>query len=83
MNDEGKTMFTSVELEQLADWVAEKVADKIAGRKHLVDRHAMAKLLGVSMATFDRQLRDVGLPRVRIGRRIQFDPADVIAYMKE
>jgi excisionase family DNA binding protein len=79
MNDPN-LLLSPVELELLANQVAERVSDMLSHRTRLVDRHELAKILGVSLPTLDRQLRNKNVPRVRIGRRLQFDPTEVIAF---
>jgi excisionase family DNA binding protein len=82
MNDD---MYTSVmapaELEQLARAIADRVADQLTMRRRLTTRHETAKILGVSVPTIDRMLRDNEIPFIAIRGKRLFDAAAVIAHL--
>lgn len=67
------------EIAALADAVAEQVVDKLTSRPRLVDRYELAKLLSVSVPTIERLSAAGDIPLVRMGRRVLYDPAAVIA----
>ncbi|TWT79429.1 hypothetical protein CA13_08300 [Planctomycetes bacterium CA13] len=73
--------FTPVELETLADAVAERVADRLANRRRLLTRHELSQVIGVSVPKLDTMLRDGELPVIRVGRKVLFDPHAVIAHL--
>lgn len=76
-------MLTPRELEQLANVVAEKVAERLAGQPQLVDRYAISKTLGLSVPTIDRRVRSGRIPVIRDGRRVLFNPQSVIAALEK
>ena len=84
MNDD---MYTSVmapaELEQLARAIADRVTDQLAMRRRLTTRHELAQVLGVSVPTIDRMLRDNEIPSISIRGKRMFDPAAVITHLKK
>lgn len=71
--------LSPVELERLADLVADRVAERLAGAPRLVDRVRLAELLAVSVATVERLTAAGELPIVRMGRRVLYDPGECIA----
>ena len=73
--------MTPVELETLADAVAERVADRLANRRRLLTRHELSQVIGVSVPKLDTMLRDDELPVIRVGRKVLFDPHAVIAHL--
>lgn len=66
-------------LEKLVERAVEKALG--AGAPRLVDRHAMAELLGVSPSQVDA-LRKRGLPVVMVGQNVRFEPAAVVGWLK-
>lgn len=71
------------ELDELADRIAERLAERM-GRNdgaRLVDRVALAERLGVSVPTIERRQAAGELPCIRVGRRVLYDPAVVIAAL--
>lgn len=74
--------MTPNEIDQLAETVAERLAEKLTGRHKLVDRHQIAEILGVSVPTIDRHLKDGRIPIVRVGRTVRFDPGRVISALE-
>lgn len=75
--------LTPQELERLADAVAERLAAKLLDQPKLVDRVELARVLGVSVPTIERLSATGAIPVVRMGRRVLFDPAAVIAARSE
>lgn len=75
--------FTPQELDRLADAVADRLAAKLLDRPRLVDRVELARELGVSVPTIERLCAAGSIPVVRMGRRVLFDPAAVIAARSE
>lgn len=73
--------MTPVELEMLADLVAERVADRLANRRRLLTRHDLATVINVSVPKLDTMLRDGELPVIRVGRKVLFDPHAVIQHL--
>ena len=73
--------MTPVELETLADAVAERVADRLSNRRRLLTRHELANVINVSVPKLDTMLRDGELPVIRVGRKVLFDPHAVIAHL--
>lgn len=72
--------MTPLELEKLADAVAERVANRLANRRRLLTRPEMAEVACVSVPKLDT-MKD--LPRIRVGRKVLFDPHAVIRYLAE
>ena len=75
--------MTPQELEQLADAVAERVADRLANRRRLLTRHELAEVINVSVPKVDTMLRDGQLPVIRVGRKVLFDPHAVIRHLSD
>lgn len=73
--------FSPLELETLADAVAERVADRLANRRRLLTRHELAQVINVSLPKLDTMLRDDQLPVIRVGRKVLFDPHAVIQHL--
>ena len=75
-------MLSPLEIEQLADLLAEKVASRLAHQPKLVDRYRIAELLGLSVPTIDRRVRSGRIPVIRDGRRVLFNPESVIQALE-
>ena len=73
--------LTPVEIDRFATLVADRVADKLANQPRLVDRHQLAKTVGLSVASIDRRLRDGDISCIRSGSRVLFDPTVAIAEL--
>lgn len=73
--------LTPVELETLANLVADRVADRLANRRRLLTRPELAKVINVSIPKLDTMLRDDELPVIRVGRKVLFDPHAVIQHL--
>lgn len=78
----GRQTMTPAELTELADRIAETIAQKLLQRPRLLDRHEMALMANVSVATLDRRTRCGEWPSIKDGSRRLYDPADVIRVMK-
>ena len=48
----------------------------------LVGKQDLARQIGVSASQIDR-LRKLGLPSVKVGESVRFEPAKVLAWLKE
>lgn len=66
---------------QLGELVREAVAEALAVRPLLVDKAILGQLLQCSAAHIDN-LRKVGLPVVKVGESVRFDPTEVMAWLK-
>ena len=73
--------LSPMELEALANAVAERVADHLANRRRLLTRHELAEVINVSVPKLDTMLRDNELPVIRVGRKVLFDPHAVIQHL--
>jgi len=73
--------MTPLELEQLADAIAERVANRLTNRRRLLTRHELAEVINVSVPKLDTMLRDGQLPAIRVGRKVLFDPHAVIRHL--
>ena len=76
------SIIPPAELEDFIDSIADRVAERLAKRPRLVDRHTLAGLIGLSIATIERRVRDGSIPVIRIGNRVLFDVGDVVAALK-
>lgn len=75
--------LSPADLDRLADAVAARVADRLSGRPRLVDRVDLAYVLGVSVPTVERHVRNGAIPCVRLGRRVLFDPGAVVVALSD
>lgn len=75
--------ITPSELAALAESIATAVADRLANQPRLIDRHALAVHLGVSVPTIDRLRRNGQITSISVGSRILFDPNSVIEDLRE
>lgn len=75
--------LSPLEIETLADAVAERVADRLANRRRLLTRHELATVINVSVPKLDTMLRDDELPVIRVGRKVLFDPHAVIQHLAQ
>jgi excisionase family DNA binding protein len=76
--------MTPIELERLADAVAEKVAARLAtvDPDSLVDVHRAAELIGCSVPTIERLTRLGVIPSMKIGRLRRYRPSDLLGKSK-
>ncbi len=73
--------LTPVEINRIADAVAERVAVLLAGRVDndaLVDCHAAAALLGCSVPTVERLTRTGEIPSLKVGRLRRYRRDDLV-----
>jgi len=68
-------------MDQFAKQIAVMVAERLAAQPRLVDRYALAHVLGVSVATVERMQRDGRIPIIRMGTRVGYDPVAVVAAL--
>lgn len=73
--------LTRAELEALVERSVRKVIGARDGGSRLVDKQNLARLLGCSAAHVD-MLRKRGLPTVRVGQAVRFEPETVVAWLK-
>ncbi|MDM4018148.1 excisionase family DNA-binding protein [Roseiconus lacunae] len=73
--------LTPLELESLANAIADRVADRLAKRRRLLTRHELSHVINVSVPKIDTMLRDNELPAIRVGRKVLFDPYVVIHHL--
>jgi excisionase family DNA binding protein len=72
--------LTPVEIDRIADVVADRVAARLSGRSDadaLVDCHAAAELLNCSVPTVERLTRSGEIPSVKVGRLRRYRRADL------
>ncbi len=74
-------MLTPREIEHLADLLADRVAERLANRRRLVDRRDLADILSASVPTIDRMIRDGQIPVIRMRGKTLFDPGAVISHL--
>lgn len=74
--------MTPNELTELVDQIADAVADRLANRSRLVDRHGLATQLNVSVPTIDRLRREKRITPVMIGTRPMFDVEAVVSELR-
>ncbi len=73
--------LSPLEIERLAEAVAERVADRLTNRRRLLTRYELAEVINVSVPKLDTMLRDDELPVIRVGRKVLFDPHAVIQHL--
>jgi len=76
-------MLSPAELDRLVDRIADAVALKLASQPKLVDRHALAQIIGVSVPTIERLQASGKLPFVRLKRLVRYDVDAVIAALSD
>ncbi len=75
--------ISPADLETLTSAIADAVAVRLANTPRLVDRNALARLIGVSVPTIERLQRERKIPIVRAGARVLYDPDAVIAALSK
>lgn len=70
--------MTPHEIEQLADALADRLAGRVADGDGLIDSHGAAELLGCSVPTVERLVRDGKIPSIKLGRLRRFRRADLL-----
>ena len=73
--------LTPSDLASITDAIADAVAARLAAMPRLVDRYALARVLGVSVATIERLQAAGAIAPIRLGRRCVYDPDAVIAML--
>ena len=74
-----------LELEQLAELIADKISERLAGQSSqsnadtYLDSHGAADLLGCSVPTIERLTKAGKLPSVKLGRLRRYRRSDVLA----
>jgi excisionase family DNA binding protein len=71
---------TPVEINQLADQVAERVVALLNSRPSdgFIDKHQAAELLGCSVPTVERRTADGSIPSHKIGRLRRYLPSELL-----
>ena len=69
------------DLEQLAQRVAEIVADRLRSAPLLIDKFELAKRTTLSVSSIERRVKAGQLPAVKSGRRVMFAPDEVLAAL--
>ncbi len=75
--------ISPADFEALTTAIAEAVAARLANTPRLVDRNALARLIGVSVPTIERLQREGKIPIVRAGARVLYDTNAVIAALSK
>jgi ABC-type sugar transport system substrate-binding protein len=75
--------ISPADLESITAAIAEAVAARLANMPRLVDRYALARVIGVSVPTIERLQADGKIPVVRVNRRVLYDPEAVIAALSQ
>lgn len=70
--------LTLIELDAIADKVAEKIAKRLLEQPRLLSKTQLASALGLSVATIDRYVARQVIPVLRLGSRVMFDPQRVV-----
>lgn len=82
MSDDSAPAFTVTRAE-LAGMIRDAVHDALGmARPKLLDKQSLAQTLDCSAAHIDH-LRKRGLPIVRVGQSVRFEPAEVIAWLRQ
>lgn len=81
MSDHDFVVLPSSELGLLIEKAVLK-ALKAANDNQLVDKQDLAKQLGVSASHIDH-LRKRGMPVVKVGAMVRFEPAKVVAWLRD
>ncbi|TWT79122.1 Helix-turn-helix domain protein [Planctomycetes bacterium CA13] len=74
-------MLTPVEIDLLADALANRVAERLSGSfdpESLIDVHGAADLLGCSVPTVERLTRSGELPSVKVGRLRRYHRGELL-----
>lgn len=76
-------MLTPLEIDRLADAIAERLAGRIGGSADEVgDVHDAARWLGCSVPTVERQTRAGLVPSIKVGRLRRFRRSDLLAMSR-
>ena len=76
----GAPLLTPVEVNQLADQVAERVVALLNSRPSdgFIDKHRAAELLGCSVPTVERRTSDGSIPSHKIGRLRRYRASELL-----
>ena len=74
--------LTPIEIQQLADAIAERLASRATGDVYL-DAHGAAAFLACSVATIERRTRSGEIPSVKLGRLRRYPRAGLLALKNE
>lgn len=75
--------LTPNELAEMADVIADQVAERLSRQPRLLDRHGLAEHLGVSVPTVDRLRASGRITPVMVGNRPMYAVDDVIRELRE
>ena len=75
------SVLSPMDIQRLADALAPLIADRLANTRRLVDRVELSNIIGLSVPTIERRMRDGSIPVVRSGRRTLFDVDAVVKAM--
>jgi len=81
--------MSPIELEQLAELIADKVSERLAGQSSgsnldtYLDSHGAAELLGCSVPTIERLTKAGKLQSVKLGRLRRYRRSDVLSMTTE
>ncbi len=81
-NDGPAFTLTRAELESLVNRAVSAALYLRSTGPVLVGKQDLARQIGVSASQIDR-LRKLGLPSVKVGDSVRFEPAKVVAWLKE
>ena len=80
-NDGPAFTLTRAELESLVNRAVSAALYLRGDGPTLVGKQDLARQIGVSASQIDR-LRKLGLPSVKVGESVRFEPAKVVAWLK-
>ena len=75
-------MLAPAELNELAEKIADIVAQRMAAQPTLITKVQLAKRLSLSLATIDRLVARGEIPAVRVGARVLFSPTAVLKSLQ-
>ncbi len=73
-------MLSEYEIKRIADLVADSLANRIVSPEEMLDVHAAAKILGLSVPTLERRTRDGSVPSIKIGRLRRYRRSDLLGF---
>ena len=82
-------MISPIELERLAELIADKVSERLAGQSSnlsadsYLDGHGVAELLGCSVPTVERLTKAGKLQSIKLGRLRRYRRSDVLSMTTE
>jgi excisionase family DNA binding protein len=72
------TTMTPAELLELADLVADRLADRLRRSPLLITKEELSERTTLSLSTIERRVKDGTLPAVKTGHRVLISPDAVI-----